>query len=149
SPMFELQSTNTLQATLDSGTLRIVDTTAADTDNQLTVQRSGTNLVIHDASGQFISAPAGGTLSDYDQTLTIPFASVTALDFDLLAGNDQLTVDFTGDDPIPAGGLNIDGGVGSNSLHLVNGNFSTITSTFLGLTSGTLDLDGAEITHDR
>ncbi len=60
---------------------------------QSTVLRDGANLVITDASEQFAGAPAGGTLSNNNQTLTIPLASITgSLVLDLGGGDDVLTV---------------------------------------------------------
>lgn len=141
----DLEPAGLLAATLDTGTLRIIDT--AELDNQLTLWRSGNDLVIHDALARFVSAPAGGTLSDNDQTLTISFASMTAIDLALLAGDDQLAIDFAAGLPVPAGGLSVDGGDGSNSLQAIAGDFTTITSTLLNPTSGSFNLDGAVITH--
>lgn len=66
-----------MSATLVDGQLTITDTDATGKDNLLSVSVIGTDLVISDANEQFIAAPAGGTLSNGDKTLTIPLSLVT------------------------------------------------------------------------
>ena len=62
---------------------------AGGVDNNLTISRSDDNLVIRDAHEQFLSAPAGATLSSDKQTLTIPLASITgSLVLDLADSDD-------------------------------------------------------------
>ncbi len=62
--------------------------------------------------------------------------------------NDTLTVDFSGGNPIPGGGVSYDGGVGGNdTLALAGGSFTTITFGFTGVGSGTIGLDGSTITY--
>src|SRR5690606_5744971 len=143
--VLEQEPTGTLSAGFDQGTLWIVDT--AGIANQLTFRRSGEDLVIHDAAARFVSVPAGGTLSDNDQTLTIPLAAVPGLDIALADGDDQFAIDFADGNPVPASGLNVRGGEGSNTLQVLSGNFATIRSTLLSPTSGRFNLDGALITH--
>ena len=56
--------------------------------------------------------------------------------------NDRLTVDWAGDDPIPAGGLFFNGGGGTNQLTLLNGVLETITHTAsLIAGAGRIDVD--------
>lgn len=132
----------TLVATLTDGTLTITDSDPAGMPNQLTVIRDGTDLVIRDAHEQFLSAPAGGTLSNNDQTLTIPWALATALAIDLAGGNDVPTVDVSGGNPVPSGGLSYDGGSGGHdTLILAGGAFHTITYTHLNAHDGSISLD--------
>ena len=74
----------------------------------------------------------------------------TALQIDGLAGNDTVTIDFSGGDPIPAGGVIFDGGDGSDSMKVIGGTFATVTHRFTGPGAGNLDLDGdgvEEITY--
>ncbi|MBY0514763.1 MAG: autotransporter-associated beta strand repeat-containing protein, partial [Gemmataceae bacterium] len=115
----------TLTAVSAAGTLTVTDVAAR--DNQITVSRSGGNLVIADAAQPFASAPAGGSLSNGNKTLTIPLASVSALQFNLAGGNDRLTVDYsTGYFDLPIG---YDGGAGGTDALAVKGDRGTFDTT--------------------
>lgn len=57
-------------------------------------------------------------------------------------GDDTLTVDFGGGDPIPANGMLFDGGGGSNTLSLQNGTFATEDHSSLGPGAGSIALEG-------
>src|SRR5439155_22044103 len=104
--------TGTLSATLASGNLTIADVDATGKDNNLTISTSSGNLVISDANEAFIAAPAGGTLSNGNKTLTIPLASVTgALTINGAGGNDVITVSGAA---AFAAALTINGGPGSD-----------------------------------
>ncbi len=74
----------------------VTDTTGV--NNNLTAVVSGANLVVTDATQTFGTIPAGGTLSNNNQTLTIPFSAITGpqVIFNTGAGNDTLTVDYSG-----------------------------------------------------
>jgi hypothetical protein len=61
-----------LTAILDQGQLTLNDSDPIGADNSLTVATVGTDFVITVANEQFITTPAGGTLSNGDKTLTIP-----------------------------------------------------------------------------
>ena len=94
--------TPTLSAVLDaSNNLTITDTDSSGKNNALTVTTSGTNLVISDANERFFAAPAGGTLSNGDRTLTIPFSAFNSLTINGAAGTD--TVNLNGDITFAAG----------------------------------------------
>jgi uncharacterized delta-60 repeat protein len=120
-----------LSASLSGGNLTVADTDAAGKGNQLTVGVTGTNLVITDAAEQFQSPSAGGTLSNGNRTLTIPLSAVTGvLTVNTGGGNDTLTVDFSGGDAIPAGGLSFNGGtVGDDALRFVGYSLTTADGT--------------------
>jgi len=143
--------TTTLIPTLADGTLTIADSDPSGADHQMTVMLAGTNLVISDATQQFSAAPAGGTISSDNRTLTIPLASITgSLVIDLGGGDDALTVDFSGGNPLPGGGLFFDGGeqrtADGDKLFVTGGNtFATAVYDATGVGSGTLNLDGAVI----
>ncbi len=81
-----------LSAVLVDRYLTISDVDATGKDNSLSVSVVGTDLVISDENEQFIAAPAGGTLSNGDKTLTIPL--------DLLSTDQDIYSMFT----INAGG---------------------------------------------
>ena len=91
----------TLSATLSGGVLTITDTDGTGKNNSLTVQQGGWNYVITDAAKKFVAAPAGGTLSNGNRTLTIPVSSVTAgLTIDAAAGTDSVTFSASSSDPL-------------------------------------------------
>ena len=71
-----LQGDDTLTATFSGNDLVISDIAASGINNLVSVSRSGSNLVITDTNGQFATAPAGGTLSNGNKTLTIPLSSI-------------------------------------------------------------------------
>ena len=63
-------------------------------------------------------------------------------------GNDRLTVDFSGGNPIPRGGLEFNGGAGAtDSLQITGGRFTDATFDFANLNDGFIDVDGSRITY--
>ncbi len=139
----------TLSATVADGTLAIADIDPTDTPNEMTVTISGQDLVISDASERFLAAPEGGTLSSDGRTITIPSNLVTESLIVGLAGG-VLALDFSGGNPIPAGGLAFHGeypasGLPGGTLVLDRGTssglFSTITHTFVNASDGSILLD--------
>ncbi len=132
----------TLNATLVDGTLVVADSDPSGEANQLTVIRNGADLIISDVNQQFISAPDGGTLSPDRRSLTLPLALITgSLAIDSGSGDDLLTIDFSGGNPVPAGGLTFDGGAGDDELAVTGGAFHTSTFTHGSADDGILDLD--------
>ncbi len=137
-----IASDGTLNATLIDGTLTVADSDPVGLPNALTVSRVDANLVITNTTEQFGSAPVGGTLSNNSQTLTIPLASITGSLLTALAGGDDvLTVDFSGGNPLPTAGLNYDGGTGSDRLVLAGGEFHTSTFTYANANDGSIAFD--------
>lgn len=99
-----------VDAVLQGGDLTLTDNDLAGLDNDVLLSADGTNFYLT-ARGGFAATPAGGVLSADKKLLTIPRTILTgALTFNGLGGNDRLTVDYTGGDPVPAGGLTFDGG---------------------------------------
>ncbi|WP_372719767.1 beta strand repeat-containing protein, partial [Novipirellula sp.] len=86
-------------------------------------------------------APFG--MSPFDTTF---LNSVTVAGGD---GDDSLTIDFSNGNPIPAGGLRFDGDgqTTSDTLRVLGGNFTTITSSYTNANDGNIDLDGSVITY--
>jgi len=67
------------------------------------------------------------------------------------SGDDRLTVDFSGGNPLPAGGLTFDGGTqatsAGDSLVLVGGSFGTIVHRVANASDGQLEIDGRRISY--
>ncbi|HRZ56686.1 MAG TPA: Ig-like domain-containing protein, partial [Candidatus Paceibacterota bacterium] len=57
------------------------------------------------------------------------------------AQNQSLTIDFSGEDPLPPGGIHFSGGAGSDTLTIANGTFTHVINTFTGSGQGTIQLD--------
>jgi hypothetical protein len=135
-----------LSASLDgAGNLTIADSAIVAQDNQLTIRlvNGGGDLEITDANEPFLAAPSGGTLSNGDKTLTVPMDLLTAqIIVDARGGNDTLTIDFSGGNPLPSGGVSYDGGTGGHdTLILTGGLFDTITHTLFSASDGSVSLD--------
>lgn len=128
----------TMSAILDNGQLTITDTDATGKDNQLSVSVVGTDLVIDDANEQFIAAPAGGSLSNGDMTLTIPLSLVTErLTINGGGGEDAIEVNSLG----AAFGtdLFINGDAGADTLTFQSG--PIITSRNINVTVDTITVN--------
>lgn len=96
--------------------------------NDIRIRLNGDNFEIIDESD--------GTLVD-----SMTFNPEIAIIVEGTAGNDSITVDFTGGSPIPLEGLRIDGGDGADSLKLANGGTETITHTYVNTTDVEISLD--------
>ena len=93
--------------------------------------------------GAFLHARLTGTMTD-----AVPKAAFTNITNVLVqardGSSDELTVDFSGGDPIPPGGVSYDGGsgAGTDSLVLTGGTVGTVNHTLQDANSGTIDIDG-------
>ncbi|MFP6752308.1 MAG: calcium-binding protein, partial [Pirellulaceae bacterium] len=105
-------------------------------DDGLTVLLDGANVRV----------VATGT--DTDAVSPTALAGITAID---VSGrpdaDDLLTVDYTGGNPAPSGGITFDGDTGSDALALENGSVTTTGYVFTDASSGTIDVDGGVITY--
>ncbi len=125
-------------ATLSSGVLTIADTSLSGIANNYTATVVGPNLVITDTSGAIFGAPpAGGVLSNNNQTLTIPLSSVSSLVVNGGLLNDTINIQGL------SGTLNlsVDGGAGTD-----NANFQTTASSIIGsltVTSESVNVNAA------
>ncbi|MCO6459575.1 MAG: VCBS repeat-containing protein, partial [Pirellulaceae bacterium] len=117
----------------------------------LSLVNGGADLQIHDTTTP-VTAGAGATQVD-PFTVTIPFANVSGnVQIDTAAGDDSLTVDFSGGDPVPAGGVHYDGGTNvltnpGDQLVLTGGSATTITHTFVNGSDGSASIDGSTISY--
>jgi fibronectin-binding autotransporter adhesin len=131
---------------LSSGNLTIADAAAKSDDIRLKkVNVSGTDyLEIYDP----VNYPAGAGFIQVDaHTVRVPWASITgSITVNSLAGNDKLTVDFSGvGSPITSGGISYDGGAQTTQdvLALVGGTTTTVQHNFVTENSGIVVLTGA------
>jgi len=83
--------------------------------------------------------------------LSTPVGDLTDLTIDGGDGNDTLTVDFSGGDPIPTGGLFFNGqgqtGAPGDSIVITGGAWTNNTYDFTNANDGSIDLDGSLITY--
>lgn len=111
-------------ANTQTGAIAFNGTNAA--DNYL-LRRNVSNSSIYEVL-------VGGVL-----THSIPSAGVTAFTFNLLGGNDSLTVDYANGSPVPSGGVKYDGGgissVDTDTL-AVNGSGAADTITIVNAEAG-------------
>ena len=64
------------------------------------------------------------------------------------AADDQLTLDFSGGSPVPAGNITFAAGVGgSDLLRYTDGTVTTVTHTYTNLTDGNTDVDTDVVTY--
>ncbi|HEX5104812.1 MAG TPA: hypothetical protein VFV87_13415 [Pirellulaceae bacterium] len=92
----QIAASGTLTAILDAaGNLKVTDVSADGVDNDLSLIRSGQNLIVSDAHERFSIVPPGGVLSDGGRTLTLPLALVTgSIAVHLQSGTDALGIEF-------------------------------------------------------
>ncbi len=104
-------------------------------DDMIVLSRSGNDLVVTVGGAQYFRAAvasiAGGLVINGN------------------TGDDSLTVDYSGGNPIPAGGLfyNGQGQTTGDMLQVSGGSFTNIIKTYANANDGTIDLDGNLITY--
>ena len=110
--------------------------------------RGDANIVITDNSEQF-QGNAGGTLSNSNQTLTIPAASIiNGLVLNGALGDDTATIDLATALGIP---VTFDGGLQNSTDLLVlddgTNTYTNVTHTFIDNSSGSITADGNTINY--
>ncbi|MCO6456925.1 MAG: autotransporter-associated beta strand repeat-containing protein [Pirellulaceae bacterium] len=104
-------------------------------DNDILVQLSGANLQV---------------IVDFVIVMTVPIAVLNSLTLNGQGGDDTLTVDFAGGNPVPVGGLNFNGGLQGamgDEVVLTGGGATTITHTFVNASDGSVNIDGSTIMY--
>lgn len=99
--------------------------------------------------------PADSSRLRFDRTnlglFNLNIATTEILDFNPLGGNDTTTVEFAGGNPIPAGGIDLDGSTGNDALVLDRsaGSFaaSFIIHTGTGFGAGTVNIDSRVVNY--
>jgi mucin-19 len=127
--------------------LIITDQLPGGADFTTIFKRSGTDLVISDANVK-VETHIGTQVSDNE--VRIAFADFTGqrIIIDAGDGDDLITVDFSGNDPIPANGIlfNGQGQTNGDALALSGGTVTTVTHTFTNA-NGTVDIDGSLVAY--
>ena len=126
---------------LMSGNVVITDTTPSGQADNLTIVRNGADLVISDSVNPLVASPGFTQVSA--QSVSIPFANITGnLQINTAASLDRVTVDFSGGDPIPGGGIDYNGGAPTTALAdnlIITGpNLGAVTIAQPTLASGTV-----------
>ncbi len=135
------------------GNLVITDSAAAGTDNNVTITLDPgppAVVVIHDTNNMIaLNIITGTTVSANEVRIPLTeFAGAIVINGG--DGDDVVTVDFSGGDPIPAAGLRYNGegnGGGGDALVVTGGSFTTVGYTAAGTDSGSVDYDGSVITY--
>lgn len=112
-------SLGTLTASVTGGNLTVTDSDSTGKANNFVLKIAGGNLSLSDATEQFQSAPVGWTLSGDAKSISIPVGNFSgSITINGAGGGDLLTIDYVGGNPITAGGLSYNGGLGADSLAL-------------------------------
>ncbi len=132
SPLLEASVAATTSVTFNgAGNIAITDTGGS--SSNITIKRfsDGVNdfVEIADANAQFIDIPLttpASTLSSDQKTLRIPLNNITGtITINTAGGNDNVTLDFSGGNIHPAGGIVFNGGLGGDdSLRITGYNLS-------------------------
>ncbi|QDV69117.1 Calx-beta domain protein [Rosistilla carotiformis] len=133
------------EVTLVSGVLTIQDINGGTSSDDLSISYAGGTYTITDNGGLAITTGIAGATGDGTDTVTIPGSGVTGIRFDLLGGDDLVTV--TSVQAALSGGFTITGGAGFDRA-VVDG---TIATTGIGAvnitTSGPIVLNsGSSVT---
>ena len=131
----------TTSVALSGGVLTITDIDGGTSDDDLTISHSGGIYTITDNGGLLITTAIAGATGDGTDTVTIPETGVTGIDFDVLGGNDTVTVSSLQASTL-TGGFIINGGAGTDTATL-NAAIST-SGGGVGVTAESINL-GADV----
>jgi hypothetical protein len=144
---------NVTEIGLVAGDLAFADTTSTGRNDTITlslVHITGIDY-FRFASHHVLVSTVAGSLNSGTTTVDVPVSVIAdgkKLVFNTGAGDDILTVDFSGGDPIPAGGLLFNGSAGSDALRIVgtggqNPVYAPDAATF---GNGTIEFGASKIT---
>jgi len=139
-----------IDITLGVGTATFDGDIGGAADDDLVLSTDGVNYQHNLVSGGIGGVGIYADDFDFDPTaavLNIPLGAAYQFQFFGVSGNDTLTLDFANGSPVPANGVDFNGGGDAgDTLIIENGTFTTIETTFTGVTSGSVDLDGEVVT---
>jgi hypothetical protein len=109
-------------------------------DDTFALVQSGTNLMV----SVNIGTPVPGTGPVGPLVSTFPLSGVKSITIQGMDGNDTATLDFSGGNFIPSGGITYDGGstTEDNALVFKRGNFTNEVLNATGAGAGKITLDG-------
>ncbi|MBX3293625.1 MAG: hypothetical protein KF881_12135, partial [Acidobacteria bacterium] len=139
-PASEMLTSETL-VEFAGGSLTITDGNGGNTNDTITVSCAAGNLIVNDPSNT-VGGGTGTTQID-PNTVSVPLASITgSITVNTLAGNDTLTVDLSGCNVIPAGGIFYNGGLPATApgdrLNIVGGDQGTVTYNYINASDGSV-----------
>jgi hypothetical protein len=134
------------QVALQGGSITITDASAQGSDNNWREELAGANVKLTDLTGATIDASSipgasgsGTSVVTFPLSLTQPAGSLIV---NSGAGNDALTIDLSGGNPIPPGGITYAGGNPTSSpgdkLTITGGNQGTVTYNYAGAHDGSI-----------
>ena len=125
---------------VSAGDLLITDSNGGTSADTLTLSLNGANVRITDPNN-VLNAGVGATQVDI-HTVEVSFASISSIHVNTLAGNDTLTLDLSGGDIIPDGGLTFNGGDPTSSpgdkLIVSGGSQGTVTYNYTNAHDGNI-----------
>ncbi|WP_083904823.1 dockerin type I domain-containing protein [Rhodopirellula sp. SWK7] len=123
-------------------------------DVTLTEQAATNTFAGTDLDEDFVLAVNGPDVELFVNNVlqrSFPLGSLVDFTINAAGGSDSLTVDYSGGNPIPSGGLVFNGGDPSilpgDSVVVTGGSVNTITHTFLNESDGSIDIDGSLISY--
>jgi uncharacterized repeat protein (TIGR01451 family) len=125
-------------------TLAAVTSVPPAADPVLDVEDDGDDIrVVVNGTDLEVWLDGGGT-----PWMTYTLSTLNTLTINGLGGDDTLTVDFGGGDPVPTGGLFFNGGAGGNdTMALQGGSPTDMAYTYSNLNDGSVNVDGSLITY--
>ena len=76
-----------------------------------------------------------------------PYAPLDTITINGSGDDEKLTIDYSGGDPIPFGGITFNGGPGFDGMEIVGGSANDITHEFASASSGHVNIDGSTINY--
>jgi len=119
------------EVTLVVGVLTITDILGGNSNDALTISFAGGNYTITDTGGLILTTAIAGATGQGTSTLVIPDTGVTGIDFNVLGGDDRVTVNSTL--PSLSGDFTITGGSGTDTA-TVNGDIVTAGTGAVNIT---------------
>lgn len=131
---------------LAGSNITIADTSVTAQDDQWRLERSGTNVKLTNFAGGSIDASAvAGASGSGTSVVTFPLSLMEpagSLIVDSRGGNDTLTIDLSGGDLIPAGGITYSGGNPTtgpgDKLTITGGSQGTVTYNYTNAHDGSI-----------
>ena len=136
-----------MDVTFSAGALTVSDSAGAFSDAKLIISLNGANIRITDPD-QNLNAIGGGTQIDV-HTVEIPLSSVTSFFLvDVGSGNDSLTVDFSGGNPLTSSGFSFEGGADTDSFIVTGGTVGSVIHSPITAAGGGLIIDSKPIVYE-